>query len=307
MLRAETGGRGERHRVRRVTLGSGERIDCDLLVTAAGWTAPTTLLNLAGDRPVYSSVAARFLPGGLAHPSVLATGGLAGDGSLEVLIEHGRATGREAASRAGRGTSVAIPELPVIAHPPLFRSRTHGMVDFSEDVSSKDVVDAAAEGFDSIELVKRFTTATMGPAQGKLETVNLVAVLAEANGSVDRDHRDDRVAPAVRADHARRPGRARVRAGPLLADAAVARRPQSAAPRRRCLDPTGPLRRPRGGGAQRAGARRDHRRDAARQARPARSRRRRGAQPAVRQPVEQARRGRRPVRRDVRRRRCRPR
>jgi sarcosine oxidase subunit alpha len=57
------------------------------------------------------------------------------------------------------------------------------MVDFSEDVSSKDIVSAAAEGFDSIELVKRFTTATMGPAQGKLETVNLVAVLAEANGT----------------------------------------------------------------------------------------------------------------------------
>ena len=43
-------------------------------------------------------------------------------------------------------------ELPVVAHPPLFRSRTHGMVDFSEDVSSKDVVNAAAEGFDSIHL-----------------------------------------------------------------------------------------------------------------------------------------------------------
>jgi sarcosine oxidase subunit alpha len=183
VVRAEPGGRGERHRLRKVTLESGEQIECDLLVTAAGWTAPTTLLNLAGDRPVYSTAAARFLPGGLAHPSVLATGGLAGDGPLEMLVDHGAATGREAASRAGRGTSVAVPELPVLAHPPLFRSRTHGIVDFSEDVSSKDIVSAAAEGFDSIELVKRFTTATMGPAQGKLETVNLVAVLAEANGT----------------------------------------------------------------------------------------------------------------------------
>ena len=41
---------------------------------------------------------------------------------------------------------------------------------------------AAAEGYDSIELLKRYTTATMGPAQGKLETVNTVAVLAEARG-----------------------------------------------------------------------------------------------------------------------------
>jgi len=56
------------------------------------------------------------------------------------------------------------------------------MVDFSEDVSSKDIQAAAKEGYDSVELVKRYTTATMGPAQGKLETVNTVAVLAEATG-----------------------------------------------------------------------------------------------------------------------------
>ncbi|MGB5758219.1 MAG: glycine cleavage T C-terminal barrel domain-containing protein, partial [Acidimicrobiales bacterium] len=67
-------------------------------------------------------------------------------------------------------------------HPALFRASTHGIVDFSEDVGSKDLLAAAAEGYDSVELLKRFTTATMGPAQGKLETVNTVAVLAEARG-----------------------------------------------------------------------------------------------------------------------------
>ena len=67
-------------------------------------------------------------------------------------------------------------------HPALFRAKSHGFVDFSEDVSSKDIVSAAQEGYDSAELAKRYTTATMGPAQGKLETVNTVAVLAEATG-----------------------------------------------------------------------------------------------------------------------------
>jgi sarcosine oxidase, subunit alpha len=64
----------------------------------------------------------------------------------------------------------------------MFRGETHGLVDFSEDVSSKDVVAAAHEGFDSAELAKRFTTATMGPAQGKLELINTIAVLGEATG-----------------------------------------------------------------------------------------------------------------------------
>jgi sarcosine oxidase subunit alpha len=205
--------------VRAVEFADGTRVSCDLLVTAVGWTAPTSLLNMAGNRPVYSERAARFLPDFAQLPEdVLVTGGMAGDGSLEELTGHATATGAEAARRAagirrarvqatptadaareaaasvaggGEGAAgaaeedsapVVIPELPVDAHPELFIGRTHGIVDFSEDVSSKDLESAVAEGFDSAELAKRFTTATMGPLQGKLETVNTVAVVARATG-----------------------------------------------------------------------------------------------------------------------------
>lgn len=193
---------GPRSGLRRAHLTDGTTVECDLLVTAVGWTAPTSLLNMAGDRPVYDPAAARFFP---ASPpdNVLATGGIAGDGTRDELIEHGRATGALAAARAAvvrhrlqaataRARSVDGPEpewpadartpLPRTGHPELYRASTHGIVDYSEDVSSKDLYGAAAEGFDSVELVKRFTTATMGPSQGKLETVNTVAVLAEARG-----------------------------------------------------------------------------------------------------------------------------
>jgi sarcosine oxidase, subunit alpha len=90
--------------------------------------------------------------------------------------------GAAAAARAGIGTATPPAPLPARPHPALFRSSTHGLVDLTEDVSSKDIVDAANEGYDSSELVKRYTTATMGPTQGKLETMNTVAVLAEATG-----------------------------------------------------------------------------------------------------------------------------
>ena len=48
--------------LRSVQLADGSRIGCDLLVTAVGWTAPTALLTMAGNRPVYSPTAARFFP-----------------------------------------------------------------------------------------------------------------------------------------------------------------------------------------------------------------------------------------------------
>jgi sarcosine oxidase subunit alpha len=165
-----------------VELADGTRLDCDLLVTATGWTAPTALLNMAGDRPVYDPAAARFRPGAGLPDTVLATGGIVGDGTVDEVVAHGAATGALAAARAGFGSPPGLPPLTPRAHPALFRGGTHGFVDFPEDVTSKDIVAAAAEGYDSSELVKRYTTATMGPTQGKLETVNTVAVLAEATG-----------------------------------------------------------------------------------------------------------------------------
>ena len=100
------------------------------------------------------------------------------------------ATGcRPAPPERCRSTATSLPGPPTSGpplgrdpHPELFRADTHGMVDMSEDISSKDLVAAAHEGYDSVELAKRYTTATMGPSQGKLETVNTVAAIAEARG-----------------------------------------------------------------------------------------------------------------------------
>jgi len=187
LVDARAGGRLVRARGRGgvlsgVDLGDGTTVECDLLVTAVGWTAPTLLTNMAGDRPVYLERAARFVPSTSLPVRVLVTGGIVGDGSATELVAHGSAVGTTAAALTGHGTGGEIPELAPADHPSLFRSTTHGLVDFTEDISSKDIFAAAKEGYDSVELVKRYTTATMGQAQGKLETLNTVAVLAEATG-----------------------------------------------------------------------------------------------------------------------------
>lgn len=178
----------------------GNRHEADLLLTATGWTSPTALLNMAGDRPVYEPKSARYIPSQLPD-DVLATGGIAGDGSTDELTAHGSAVGKVAARRAlrikstwqkhapagkpiraPRGREASIPELGHDPHPAMFRSSTHGFVDFSEDVSSKDLLGAAKEGFDSMELAKRYTTAGMGPVQGKVAAVNALAVHGEGTG-----------------------------------------------------------------------------------------------------------------------------
>src|SRR5207245_2525237 len=55
-----------------------------------------------------------------------------------------------------------------------------------EDVTVKDLKRAAAEGFDSIELAKRYTTATMGPCQGRLCQVALARLLAKTTSAGER-------------------------------------------------------------------------------------------------------------------------
>jgi len=195
----EARGRGA---VGQVVLGGGRTVEADLLVVAVGWTTPTSLLNMAGDRPAYDAAAARFVPGELPN-GVMATGGIIGDGTVDELVAHGTAVGAAAAHRAQRvahrwasatpraapvaveptGKPGALPSLEPAAHPEIFRGPTDGFVDFSEDVKGKDLALAAAEGYDSIELSKRYTTATMGPIQGKLEVVNAVAVHAAATGA----------------------------------------------------------------------------------------------------------------------------
>jgi len=61
---------------------------------------------------------------------------------------------------------------------------SHGkaFVDYQNDVTPKDLPLAAREGYSSIELAKRYTTAGMATDQGKLGNVNAIAILAEAAG-----------------------------------------------------------------------------------------------------------------------------
>jgi sarcosine oxidase, subunit alpha len=174
-----------RSRIESVEFEGGARTRSDLLVIAVGWTSPTALASMAGQRAPFDPRLGRFVLAQAAADDVLATGGLVGDGSLDELRAHGRATGEEAARRAlrrGEQPPVAPPALRSVARRSLFLGATDGIVDFHEDVHRRDVVAAAGEGYDSIELNKRYTTATMGLDQGKLSAVNTIAAMASATG-----------------------------------------------------------------------------------------------------------------------------
>jgi sarcosine oxidase, subunit alpha len=61
-------------------------------------------------------------------------------------------------------------------------SQKKKFVCFCEDVTEKDIQDAIAEGFDNVETLKRYTTVSMGPCQGKMCSLNAIRLCARETG-----------------------------------------------------------------------------------------------------------------------------
>jgi sarcosine oxidase, subunit alpha len=158
---------------------SGERtIDCDLLVVSGGEAPAASLPLQAGARTAYDLALGHFALRDL-PPGVFAAGSLVG--------EEAEASGEAAGAAAARGEAPAkraTAEPPRGAIPPPVSGEDRGkcFVDLDEDVTVKDVRHAIAEGFDSMELSKRYTTVTMGPSQGRYSSLALARLMAEATG-----------------------------------------------------------------------------------------------------------------------------
>jgi sarcosine oxidase subunit alpha len=130
----------------------GRRYECDLLVVSAGLQPAYSLAAQAGARVRYEPQTGVFAPVEL-PPGLEVVGSAAGHGV------------RASRPRADAGES------------------GRAFVCLCEDVTAKDIARAVDEGFDSIELAKRYTTVTMGACQGRLCQLASVKLVAEATGS----------------------------------------------------------------------------------------------------------------------------
>jgi sarcosine oxidase, subunit alpha len=144
----EIAAEGRKGRLTSVTV-DGEKLDCDLLVASGGRQPAYSLLAQVGGRVEYDAKRGIFVPVDLPD-GVEAVGSVTGE------------TGDVAVAAAS------------------YRGSGHGkcFACICEDVTEKDLKRAVAEGFDSLELAKRYTTVTMGPCQGKLCQVASIRLLA---------------------------------------------------------------------------------------------------------------------------------
>ncbi|GAB2178861.1 2Fe-2S iron-sulfur cluster-binding protein [Dongia sp. agr-C8] len=162
--------------------------DCDLVLMSTGYSPAAHLLLHAGAKFQYCVESAMFqldhLPAG-----IYAAGSVGGVFSLDQVCADGARAGWQAAKQAGLSVG-AEPASPgeICAgnqtHPwPIFPHAKGGeFVDFDEDLKYEDLINGIADGFDNVELLKRYSTVGMGPSQGKHSAVAAVRIVARETG-----------------------------------------------------------------------------------------------------------------------------
>src|SRR5207344_1988515 len=150
-------------------------------------------LAMTGAEVAFDEAAQAFLPRHL-PPNVHAAGAVAGARSLEGAIAQGRLAGLEAGIALGNAPAdaeegierlraeAAAEQDPVVLPPEVGAGHGKQFACLCMDVTNKELKTAVTEGFDSMELLKRYTTITMGPCQGKACMMSSQRLCGRATG-----------------------------------------------------------------------------------------------------------------------------
>ena len=183
-------GTSGRKRLESITVrrASGEdRIQTDCLAMSGGWTPTLHLTCHMGGRPEWRDDIAGFVPAPGAVPGMTAAGACNGAFSTAACLREGASAAQAALHELGhKGGAPDLPE----AEDSGYRvgrlwavpGKGRAWLDFQNDVTVKDVKQAAVENFRSVEHMKRYTTQGMATDQGKTSNLAALAILADATG-----------------------------------------------------------------------------------------------------------------------------
>lgn len=156
-----------------------EWIACDTLLMSVGYTPALNLACHVGARAVYDASIAMHRATGLPP-------GLALAGSVAGIWADDRVGPQAATAGRGEAHSVTDSSAGAITHPwpmpELAGEQTKNFVDFDEDLTARDIIGSVEDGYNDIQLVKRYSTAGLGSSQGRHANLNTIRLVAKATG-----------------------------------------------------------------------------------------------------------------------------
>ena len=171
-----------------VTRAGGDvKIAADCLAMSGGWNPSLHLTCHMNGRPIWKDEIAAFVPVDDMVPGLEVAGAATGIFSTAGALTSGVKSAERALQAIGeKSPSVKSPKAEdgrySISPLWLVEGKSRAWLDFQNDVTVKDVRQAARENFASVEHMKRYTTQGMAPDQGKSSNVNALALLADATG-----------------------------------------------------------------------------------------------------------------------------
>lgn len=168
--------------------GPTEVVACDVLCVSVGVVPNAGLVHHLGTPAIYDELTATFkLPAALPD-NVWVAGGVNGYRGLGARLADGKRAGHDAAKALGLvkdgEPTVTLDGAELSNHPwPMVDvGRGKVFVDFDEDLQAKDIVNAVDAGFSHVQLLKRYSTAGMGPMQGRTGHLAVVRLSAKVAG-----------------------------------------------------------------------------------------------------------------------------
>ncbi len=175
-------------------IGTKNWVECDLIVTSAGWAPNVALFSQSRGKLRFDSELEAFVPG-ISWQNETSAGAANGTFDLAECLASGRQAGIDAAAATGRKKRTAAApkaetksflqgDIKIIAQMPSPKEagKVRAFIDLQDDVTTKDLSLAMREGLNSVEHIKRFTTSGMGTDQGKIANLNAFAYIAHNQG-----------------------------------------------------------------------------------------------------------------------------
>ena len=164
--------------------GRVDWVEADCLAMAGGWNPAVHLTCHMGGRPEWRADIAAFVARDGAVPGLSVAGAAAGAFSTDAALRNGAEAARRALNLRRRVDIPMAEDAPINTSPiwHLASGRKRAWLDFQNDVTVKDVVQAHAENFRSVEHMKRYTTLGMATDQGKTANIGALAIMAELTG-----------------------------------------------------------------------------------------------------------------------------